>query len=164
MVKNPPTNAGDIRDVGSIPGLGRCPGGGHGNPFQYSYLENPMDREAWQVTIHRVSKSRTRLKLYLVSTRKPPNINRKWGQTTSWSSLISISHDWVGWLEADSPERTPRVTLLRQDFSHCCCCCFKDLLFGFASVHFFFFAMPHGMWDLVSNQGWNRAPCIKSAE
>ena len=163
MVKNPPTNAGDIRDVGSIPGLGRCPGGGHDNPLQYSYLENPMDREAWQVTIHRVSKSRTRLKLYLVSTRKPPNINRKWGQTTSWSSLIS--HDWVGWLEADSPERTPRVTLLRQDFSHCCCCCFKDLLFGFASVHsFFFFAMPHGMWDLVSNQGWNRAPCIKSAE
>ena len=43
MVKNPPTNAGDIRDMGSIPGLGRSPGGGHANPLQYSCLENPMD-------------------------------------------------------------------------------------------------------------------------
>ena len=46
MVKNPPVNAGDIRDVGLIPGLGRSPGGGHGNPLQYSCLENPMDRGA----------------------------------------------------------------------------------------------------------------------
>ena len=46
MVKSLPTNAGDIRDVGSIPGLGICPGGRHGNPLQYSCLENPMDREA----------------------------------------------------------------------------------------------------------------------
>ena len=42
-VKNPPVNAGDIKDLGSIPGWGRSLGGGHGNPFQYSYLENPMD-------------------------------------------------------------------------------------------------------------------------
>ena len=48
MVKNLPANAGDIRDVGSIPGLGRSPGGGHGNPLQYSCLRNPMDRRAWQ--------------------------------------------------------------------------------------------------------------------
>ena len=48
MVKNPPANSGDIRDVGSIPGLGRSPGGGYGNPLQYSCLENPMDRGAWQ--------------------------------------------------------------------------------------------------------------------
>jgi len=47
VVKNPPANAGNIRDTGSIPGSGRCPGGGHGNPLQYSFLENPMDREAW---------------------------------------------------------------------------------------------------------------------
>ena len=46
VVKNPPVNAGDARDAGSIPGLGRSPGGGHGNPLQYSCLENPMDREA----------------------------------------------------------------------------------------------------------------------
>ena len=46
MVKNPPDNAGDIRDMGSTPGLGRSPGGGHGNPLQYSCLENPMKRGA----------------------------------------------------------------------------------------------------------------------
>ena len=46
VVKNPPVNAGDIRDEGSIPGSGRFPGGGHGNPLQYSFLENPMDRGA----------------------------------------------------------------------------------------------------------------------
>ena len=62
VVKNPPTNTGDIRDAGSITGLGRFPGGGHGNPLQYSYLENPMDRGAWQATVHRVAKSRTQLK------------------------------------------------------------------------------------------------------
>ena len=47
VVKNPPTNAGDVRDVVSVPGLGRPPGGGHGNPLQCSCLENPMDRGAW---------------------------------------------------------------------------------------------------------------------
>ena len=48
LVKNPPVNAGDTKDVGSIPGLGRLPGGGHGNPLQYSCPENSMDRGAWQ--------------------------------------------------------------------------------------------------------------------
>ena len=52
MVKNPSANAEDIRDTGSIPGLGRSPGGGHGNPLQYSSLENPMDRGAWRATVH----------------------------------------------------------------------------------------------------------------
>ena len=50
MVKNLPVDAGDIRDVGLIPGSGRSPGGGHGNPLQYSCLENPLDRGAWQAT------------------------------------------------------------------------------------------------------------------
>ena len=54
VVKNLPANAGDVRDLGSIHGSGRSPGGGHGNPLQYSYLDNPMDRGAWQATIHRV--------------------------------------------------------------------------------------------------------------
>ena len=57
MVKNLPASAGDIRDAGSIPGLGRSPRGGHGNPLQYSCLENPMDRGAWRATIHGVAKS-----------------------------------------------------------------------------------------------------------
>ena len=62
VVKNPPTNAGDITDMGSIPGSGRSPGGGHGNPFQYSCLENPIDRGAWRATVHGVTKSQTQLK------------------------------------------------------------------------------------------------------
>ena len=56
LVKNLPANAGDTRDVGSIPGSERSPGGGHGNPLQYSCLENPMDRGAWQVIVHRAAK------------------------------------------------------------------------------------------------------------
>ena len=59
MVKNLPAKAGDISDLDSVPGLGQLPGGGHGNPLQYSCLENPMDREAWWVTVHRVTKSQT---------------------------------------------------------------------------------------------------------
>ena len=58
-VKNPPANGGNIRDMDSIPGLGRSPGGGHGDPFQYSCLENPMDRGAWQAMVHGVTTSRT---------------------------------------------------------------------------------------------------------
>ena len=56
MVKNPPANADDTREVCSVPGSGRSPGGGHGNPLQESCLENPMDRGAWQATVHRVAK------------------------------------------------------------------------------------------------------------
>ena len=55
MVKKPPFNAGDIRDAILIPGLGRSPGGGHGNPLQCSCLENPMDRGAWWAAVHRVT-------------------------------------------------------------------------------------------------------------
>ena len=62
VVKNPPANGGDIRDSGSIPVWGRSPGVGHGNTLQYSCLENPMDRGAWQATVHRVAKSQTRPK------------------------------------------------------------------------------------------------------
>ena len=59
VVKNLPANAGDIRDMGLIPGSGRAPAGGNGNPLQYSCLENPMDRGAWQATVHEVSESDT---------------------------------------------------------------------------------------------------------
>ena len=60
--KEPPANAGDKRDVGSILGSGRSSGGGHGNPLQYSCLESPIGRGAWCVTVHRVTESRTQLK------------------------------------------------------------------------------------------------------
>ena len=61
-VKNPPTNARDTRDTGSVLGLGRSPEGGHGNPLQYSCLEDPMNRRAWQAIVHGVTKSWTWLK------------------------------------------------------------------------------------------------------
>ena len=69
VVKNPSANAGDIRDLSSVAGWGRSPEGGHGNPLQYSCLENPMDRGAWRATIHRVTKSQTGL--------EPLNIHKK---------------------------------------------------------------------------------------
>ena len=59
VVKNQPANTGDIRNAGSIPKLVRSPRGGHGNPLQYSCLENSMDREAWWATVHKVTKGQT---------------------------------------------------------------------------------------------------------
>ena len=61
VVKNLSANAGDIRDISLIPGLGRPPGGGNGNPPRYSCLENPMDRGAWCTTVHGAAKSQTQL-------------------------------------------------------------------------------------------------------
>ena len=61
VVKNPSANAGDVRDVGSIPGSGRSSGEGNGNPLQCSFLEDPLDRGVWRAAVHRVAKSRTRL-------------------------------------------------------------------------------------------------------
>ena len=58
-VKHPPANAGDLGDLDSIPGSGKSPVGGHSIPLQYSCLENPMDREAWQATVHDVAESNT---------------------------------------------------------------------------------------------------------
>ena len=58
-IKNPPANAGGLRDAGLIPGSGISPGGGHGNSLQFSCLEDPTDRGAWRATVHRVAKSWT---------------------------------------------------------------------------------------------------------
>ena len=77
VVKNLPASAGDVRGLGLIPGLGRSPGGGHGNPLQYSHLENPMDRGDWWAAVRRVAKSWTWLKRGI-----PPwkAISFQWGQ------------------------------------------------------------------------------------
>ena len=72
VVKQPPTKAGD---TGSIPGWGRSLGGGNGNLFQYSCLENPMDREAWRATVHRVTKSQSRLNTH-ACRRQPQHWHR----------------------------------------------------------------------------------------
>ena len=66
MVKNLPANAGDAKDVGSIPGWGRSPGVGNGNPLQYYCLENSMDGGTWWATVHRVTKNQTRLSMCMV--------------------------------------------------------------------------------------------------
>ena len=61
-IKNPPAKAGDVRDVGSIPGSGRSPGGEHGNPLQYFCLKNPTGKGAWPAAVHRLAQSRTPMK------------------------------------------------------------------------------------------------------
>ena len=84
VVKDLPANAGDIRDAGSIPGSGRSTGGGHGNSLQYSCLENPRDRGAWQSIVHGIAKSWTRLKW--LSTHTQPgtrtSASEKWGRVS----------------------------------------------------------------------------------
>ena len=74
VVKNPPANAGDTRDLGSIPGSGRSPREGKGNPLQYSCLENPMDRGAWRAMVHSVSQSRTDVTKH-IPPRPPMGLN-----------------------------------------------------------------------------------------
>ena len=59
VIRNPPANAGDIRDTGSIPGSGRSPGEGNGNPLEYSCLENPTDRGTWWATVHQTELDKT---------------------------------------------------------------------------------------------------------
>ena len=83
--KNPPANAGDIRDTGLIPGSGRSPGGAHGNLLQYSCLGNPMNRGAWQDTVYAVAKSQTWLKR--LSTHARMNL-RKYLKTKHISNSV----------------------------------------------------------------------------
>ena len=103
VVKNLPANVGNIRDVGSIPGLGRSPGGGHGNAHQYSCLESPMDRGAWQAAVHGVAKSRTRLKW--LSMRAPTcyvRVSCRKTQTNFWANpiIVFLQSLSCGWLFA----------------------------------------------------------------
>ena len=77
MVQSPPANAGDEKDAGLIPGLGRSPGVGNGNLFRYSFLDNPMDRGAWLTTVYVAAKSRTQLRdshFQLISGRALPGV------------------------------------------------------------------------------------------
>ena len=73
-VKNLPANSGDVRDMSSIPGLGRFPGGGNGNSLQYSCSENPMDRDAWRAMVFRVRKSWTQLKQFRIHAELINNV------------------------------------------------------------------------------------------
>ena len=77
VVKNPPASAEDVRDKGSIPGSGKSPGGGHGNPLQYFCLENPMDGGAWWAIVHGVTESWTRLKWLSVQAHRRLKLSSK---------------------------------------------------------------------------------------
>ena len=115
VVKNLPANAGDLRDLGSIPGLGKSPGGGLGIPLKYSCQENPMDRGSWWVTVHGVAKSRTRLsnehfhyfsKVSCVNSRgkikTQSHISRGGWLGTKLLSLTCIQNSWRACSNADS--------------------------------------------------------------
>ena len=80
MIKNLPTNEGDVRDTGLTSGSGRFPGGGHGSPFPYSCLENSMDRGAWKATVHGVTKSQTTL----VTSHTQPSLILSETQSYIW--------------------------------------------------------------------------------
>ena len=90
MVKNLLVNAGDVRDAGSIPALGRSLGRGHGNLLQYSCLENPMDRGVWWAIVHKVEQSWTRLKrLSMIHTHEKQNL-LYWCTMNILTSILKI--------------------------------------------------------------------------
>ena len=85
MVKNSRANVGDIRDVGSVPRLGRSPGGGNGYPLQYSCLENSMDRGDWRAIAHGVTKSQTQLRDYTTRNNKTKQLLRHGENSNSYT-------------------------------------------------------------------------------
>ena len=108
VVKNPPAKAGDRRDQGSIPGLGRSPGKGHGNPLQYSCLENPVDRGAWWAAVHGVSQSQTQLKQLSMHAC----IGEGNGNPLQYSCLENPGDRGAGWAANDGVTKS-RIQLKR---------------------------------------------------
>ena len=95
VVKNRPSNAGDVRDSGLIPGSGRSPGEGHGHPLQYSCLENPMDRGAWRTMVHRVRKSWTQLKQLSIQALLKKTEAPSFNSAIAWESIyMNIHNPW----------------------------------------------------------------------
>ena len=126
VVKNPLANSGDLRDSGSIPGWGRSPGRGHGNPLQDSCLENPRDRGAWWATVHGVTESRARLS----------NTRTHWKKCCSSFTQLVTWPSWV-WLPVPYPAEM-RLWLGDMFHSH------EDVFFSlrvllFSHFGFFFF-------------------------
>ena len=110
MVKNLSVNAGDVRDVGSIPGSGRSPGGRHGNLLQYSCLENPMDREAWWGTSHAVSKSWTWLRWLRRHTCIIYFMGFFWGQNC-WDKIVAKDEVYFKMIKGSKDDK--RINLSR---------------------------------------------------
>ena len=121
VVKNTPSDVGDVRDAGSIPGSRRCPGEGNGNPLQHSCLDNPMDRGAWQATVHGVARSDT---IYQLSThthtpevnsiyerKSPDGVYKAWGLgCLTRGGLFCSSNPRSRGLAADAGAEIPAVT------------------------------------------------------
>ena len=91
VVKYWPANTGDVRVADWIPGLGRSPGGGHGKQFQYSCLENPMDRETWQAIVHRCAKSWNLVKLLSTHDTVPNFIGIVLFQSCKWPDFFNTT-------------------------------------------------------------------------
>ena len=91
VIKNPPANTRDIRDVGSIPGSGRSPRGGHGNPLQYSCLENLKNRGAWWATVHGIAKSRMRPSKHADYNRQPKAVSPSHFSKTKYNFISHCS-------------------------------------------------------------------------
>ena len=99
MVKNLPANAGDLRDAGLIPGSGRSPREGNGNPIQYSCLENPMDRGAWRATLRSVGKNLTQLSMHPALSYKDGVMEKMKGSSfcsssSFYSSVLAGQDEW----------------------------------------------------------------------
>ena len=95
VVKNQPSNAGDVRDSGLIPGSGRTPGGGHGHPLQYSCLDDPMDRGAWRAMVHKVRKSQTQLKWLSTHALLKNTEALSFNSAIAWQSIcMNIHNPW----------------------------------------------------------------------
>ena len=102
MIKNPPANAGDTRDVGSIPGLGRSLGGENGTLLQYSCLGNPMDGGAWRAPVRAVTKSRTGLRGCACSGRDQGG-RKTFGAVSILPALLQRENDFLGLRSPWSP-------------------------------------------------------------
>ena len=135
VVKNLPANAGDLRDMGSVPGSGRSPGGENGNLLQYSCLGNPMDRGAWWATVHGIAKSWTRLKQLSTHTEPIGNVFHILpGSREIWSET-SVCCGWcepsglVGlWLVVQTPGPSTLATQFKREGPEA-----KDLKFSKSS-------------------------------
>ena len=139
MIKNPPFNAGDIRDAGLIPGSGRSPGKGNGNPRQYSCLENPMHRRAWHATVHRVAESWARRKQSSrdsTSCVKERNGDRDRQQRSVWILLRSHS---VCTASASQPE---------DHASHVCVSASREQLRASSPESDMFHSVIHSFWKV----------------
>ena len=113
VVKNPPANAGDVREVGSVRRSGRSPGEGNGSPLQYSCLENPMDRGAWRATAHGITKSQTQLKR--LSTQTCTHAHKIQGCISLNCSLVSLR-------ASGRPERAEAGEVNRKKGGSICIC------------------------------------------